>query len=305
MPPVIKVKKLAAKNVPMPLRRDGYFDFEAHPFLHQQIFGEVHCVVLVLDIIGRYASRWLKNRIGEKISTKDVCIPISNQGFNVIMEKDSVFKPLSVLGSSSKNSIYISKGAGVFGANFFVSDGSVFIGKDTIIEPGATIKGPVIIGKNCQIRGSTYIRGPVLIGDGVVIGGEVKNSILMDRSEFPHVSYLGDSICGFSSHFGNQVTSANLGIFSNSTQVSGSKKNIIIECQGKYYDLGRYKIGIILGDFSQVGCGAVTSPGTFIGKNTVIYPLALLSKGFYSQNSVIKYRPSIEIVERLKASGTF
>src|SRR5579871_339422 len=40
----------------------------------------------------------------------------------------------------------------------YIAD-DVFIGKGTVVEHGATIKGPAIIGENCQIRSSAYIRG--------------------------------------------------------------------------------------------------------------------------------------------------
>ncbi|MBA2124303.1 hypothetical protein B9J78_05140 [bacterium Unc6] len=302
---IIKIKDLPKKDVPIPFRAETYFDFKAHPFVHKDIFKKAGSVVSVLDVIGDYILKWLQNRTKDRKNYVErpllLTSPISGK-LKVISDGDVVFKPLSVFSFpvndfAEPDPIFVSKGSVVFGTNLFVSEGGLFIGKDTTVEPCSTIKGPVIIGDRCQIRGNAYIRGPVIIGNDVIVGGEIKNSILMDGAKFPHISYLGDSICGYKSHFGNQATSANFGIFSS----TGQKKNVIIEYEGEKYDLGRRKIGVVLGDFSQVGCSCVTSPGTFIGKNTVVYPLALLPKGFYPSESIIKYKPNehIEIVERL------
>lgn len=74
----------------------------------------------------------------------------------------------------------------------------VYIGPDTVIEPGAYIKGPAWIGPNCQIRHGAYIRENVIVGAGSVIGNscEIKNSILFNHCQVPHFNYVGDSILG-------------------------------------------------------------------------------------------------------------
>jgi hypothetical protein len=45
------------------------------------------------------------------------------------------------------------------------------------------------------VRTGARIRGNCILGDCVVVGGEIKSSILMDEASFPHQSYVGDSIC--------------------------------------------------------------------------------------------------------------
>jgi len=56
----------------------------------------------------------------------------------------------------------------IVGAPYIADD--VFIGKGTVVEHGAVIKGPAIIGENCQIRSSAYIRGDVIVGNDCVLG---------------------------------------------------------------------------------------------------------------------------------------
>src|ERR1051325_11119640 len=56
----------------------------------------------------------------------------------------------------------------ILGTPFIAED--VRVGKGTVIEHGAVIRGPAIIGENCQIRSSGYIRGNVIVGDECVLG---------------------------------------------------------------------------------------------------------------------------------------
>jgi carbonic anhydrase/acetyltransferase-like protein (isoleucine patch superfamily) len=53
------------------------------------------------------------------------------------------------------------------------------------------------------------------------------------------------------------------------------------------YETGLRKIGGILADGADVGCGCVLNPGTVIGKNTSVYPLNAL-RGVYPADCIVK-----------------
>ena len=163
---------------------------------------------------------------------------------------------------------------------------AVFIGKGTTIEPGAVIKGPAIIGANCQIRSSAYIRENVIVGDGCVLGNacEFKNSVLFNGCQVPHFSYVGDSILGAKAHLGAGV------ILSNVKSVTG---NVKVE----QLDTGLRKFGAILGDGADIGCNCVLSPGTIIGRNSILYP-NVLWRGVCPPDSIVKLRQQHEVIVR-------
>jgi UDP-N-acetylglucosamine diphosphorylase / glucose-1-phosphate thymidylyltransferase / UDP-N-acetylgalactosamine diphosphorylase / glucosamine-1-phosphate N-acetyltransferase / galactosamine-1-phosphate N-acetyltransferase len=148
---------------------------------------------------------------------------------------------------------------------FLENPESISIGKGSVIEPGVYIKGPVLIGKNCKVLHGAYIRENVILGDGAVVGhsSEVKNSILLPGAHAAHFNYVGDSILGRNSNLGAGVKCANMKF---------DKKSVSVEIDQKKIDTGLRKLGLILGDTSQVGCNAVTSPGTLIGKKVFCYP---------------------------------
>lgn len=155
----------------------------------------------------------------------------------------------------------------------------ISIGKGTIIEPGVYIKGPCIIGENCFIGHGAYIRPNVITGNHCTIGHacEVKHSIFLDHVEVPHFNYVGDSILGNKVHLGAGVKCANLRL---------DQAPVTFFFEGKKVETGLKKLGAVIGDGSQVGCNAVTSPGTFLGKNSICYPCTHI-KG-YQKNMIFK-----------------
>lgn len=57
---------------------------------------------------------------------------------------------------------------------FLINPHLISIGKDSVIEPGAYIKGPCYIGKKCTVRHGAYIRGNLITGDHCVIGHDTE-----------------------------------------------------------------------------------------------------------------------------------
>lgn len=156
----------------------------------------------------------------------------------------------------------------------------VLVGQDVRIADTARIEGPCIIGDGCEIRHGAYIRGSVILGQGCVVGNssEIKNSILFDTAQIPHFNYVGDSVLGRGAHLGAGAICSNL---------RSDKKTVVIKGENLRVETGLRKLGAILGDGVEIGCGAVLCPGTVIGKNTSVYPLTL-ARGIYPGNSIVK-----------------
>ena len=157
---------------------------------------------------------------------------------------------------------------------------NIWIAKNAKIYDSAYIKGPVIIDKGAEIRHCAFIRGNAIIGKNVVVGNstELKNVILFDNVQVPHYNYVGDSILGFKSHLGAGAITSN---------VKSDKKLVVIKSAKEQIETNRKKVGAMIGDFVEVGCGSVLNPGTVIGKNTTIYPLTSV-RGVIPANSIYK-----------------
>ncbi len=168
-------------------------------------------------------------------------------------------------------------------------DSQVFIGKGTVIEPGALIMGPAIIGDFTEVRQGAYIRGYVMVGHRCVVGHttEVKHSILLGGSKAGHFSYIGDSILG-EVNLGAGTKLANLKVFSSP---------VTVMVDGKQYQTGLRKFGAILGDGVETGCNTVTTPGTIVSRNVLTYPNSTL-RGYYPPSTIVKIQQNQQLIER-------
>lgn len=164
----------------------------------------------------------------------------------------------------------------------------VLVGENVKIYPTATIEGPTIIGSGTEVRPGAFIRGSVITGENCVMGNssEFKNCILLDKVQVPHYNYIGDSIMGNKAHTGAGTICSNL---------KSDGKPVVIHGDVDY-ETGLRKIGGILADGADVGCGSVINPGTVIGKNTSVYPLTSL-RGVYPAGCIVKDTKTV--VERI------
>ena len=169
------------------------------------------------------------------------------------------------------------------------------IGENVWIHKSAKVYKSAYIGENCiicegaEVRHCAFIRKNAIIGKNAVVGNstELKNVILFNNVQVPHYNYVGDSILGFKSHMGASSITSN---------IKSDKKPIIIKNGKQKIETGMKKIGAMVGDNVEVGCGSVLNPGTIIGKNTNIYPLSSV-RGVVKPNSI--YKNQNEIVEKM------
>lgn len=133
-----------------------------------------------------------------------------------------------------------------------------------VVEPGAhvaghtVIEGPAVIGRDARVGPNAYIRPATAIGAGCRVGNavEIKNSILLDGAQVPHLSYVGDSVLGADCNLGAGTQVANLKVTDRAVRVHWQAKGWI--------DTGRRKLGAILGDGVKTGVNCSLDPGTVV-----------------------------------------
>lgn len=173
------------------------------------------------------------------------------------------------------------EGASIIYSGAFLMDDAIYIGKNTVIEPSALVKGPTFIGDGTEVRHGAYIRGDVLIGDNCVVGHttEMKSSVMVGGSKAGHFAYIGDSILG----------SVNMGAGTKLANLKMIDSQVVVSAAGNVYKTGLRKFGAILGDGVETGCNSVTTPGTILGKNSLLYPNGT-ARGYYPPETIIKIR---------------
>lgn len=149
--------------------------------------------------------------------------------------------------------------------------GEVIIGKDTLVKSGSYIEGPAIIGNDCVIGPNCYIRKNSTIGNFSKIGNavEIKNTIIGERTNINHLSYVGDSVIGDNVNFGAGTITANLRHDNNSIKTP---------LKGKIIDTKRRKLGTIVGDGVHTGINTSIYPGRKLAPDSTTLPGEIISK---------------------------
>jgi len=165
------------------------------------------------------------------------------------------------------------------------------------VEPGAAMKGPVWLEESATIKSGCYIEGPVYIGErsrigpnarirpytsignDVVVGTscEIKNSVIMNGTKIPHLSYVGDSVIGENCNIAAGTITANI-------RLDGEP--VMTNVKGRLLSSGRQKLGTIMGDDSQTGINASIMPGVKIGPYAHIGPGTTVYKDVPSGHAV-------------------
>ncbi len=200
-----------------------------------------------------------------------------------------------VISGSEKGLVAIDDEAEI-GPGTVISAGgnAVCIAKGAKIGPHAHIdaaKGAVYVGEKATLRQGAYLRELSLVLAKAVIGNscEVKCALIGKEAEVPHFNYVGDSVFGYKSHTGAGVKISNLKI----TPDPKKADTVKVKYEGQTFDTGMRKFGVILGDRAQLGCNSVANPGTFVGKNVLVYTGSNIV-GFIAENTIVKLRQNFE-----------
>ncbi len=267
------------------LRPQDFFELSGNPFA--SLFDNTEYVWDALKKLNEY----IKETLHENIST----IRKGNTYMNktVVLFNGNCIDSGFEIDSSGKNPLVkkdgvILEGASILYAGASLMDDGIYIGKNTVVEAGALIKGPAIIGDNTEIRQGAYIRGYVLIGNNCVVGHttEIKSSVMLGGSKAGHFAYIGDSILG-RVNLGAGTKIANL-------KITGSQ--VVLDVNGTKYDTGLRKFGAILADGVETGCNSATTPGSLLSKGVLLYPNGT-ARGYYPPQKIIKVKYTQELLD--------
>lgn len=147
-----------------------------------------------------------------------------------------------------------------------VLQGPVRIEAGAVVRSGTYIQGPVVIQRDARVGPMAYLRASTVVGAGCHVGAhtELKNSILFDASNVPHLNYVGDSILGAQVNLGAGTKVANLRHDKGPVPVwTGADEKS---------DSGRKKMGVVLGDGVKTGINVSLDCGTVAGAGALLAP---------------------------------
>ncbi len=168
------------------------------------------------------------------------------------------------------NQIFIEEGATISCANLNASEGPIYIGRDAVVMEGVSIRGPFALGHKGVVKMNTSIYGATTIGPFCLVGGEIKNAIIMGYSNKGHEGYLGDSIIGYWCNLGAGTCNSNI-------KNTGGKVQLWNESEQIWDTIGQ-KMGMLVGDYSRFAIQSRINTGSYIGVSANVFGMGLLPK---------------------------
>ncbi len=166
--------------------------------------------------------------------------------------------------------IFIEEGAKLQHCILNASTGPVYIGRNSEIMEGASIRGPFALCEGAAVKMGTRIYGATTIGPYCLAGGEIKNSVMFGYSNKAHDGYLGDSVIG---------EWCNLGAGTSNSNIKNTASNVKIwDESAKAFAGAGLKCGLLMGDYSRCSINTSFNTGTVVGACANIFGAGLMPK---------------------------
>lgn len=159
--------------------------------------------------------------------------------------------------TTNRGYIFVEDGVRFEHCTINASDGPVYIGKNVLVMDGAMLRGPLAVCEGAVVKMGAALYGGTTIGKHCIVGGEVKNSILMDFSNKAHHGYIGDAVIGAWCNLGAGTSCSNV------KNTGGGVK--VWNMQDERYESAGIKCGLFMGDFSRSAINTSFNTGTVVG----------------------------------------
>jgi UDP-N-acetylglucosamine diphosphorylase/glucosamine-1-phosphate N-acetyltransferase len=160
--------------------------------------------------------------------------------------------------------IFVEEGVYIRAAVLNAETGPIYLGKNSIIQEGALIRGPFALGEGSHLSMGAKMRGNVSIGPFSKVGGEVSNAVIFGYSNKAHDGYLGSSVVG---------EWCNLGADTNTSNLKNNYENVKLWNYGTktFLKPGLQFCGLMMGDHSKSGINTMFNTGTTVGVSANIF----------------------------------
>lgn len=181
--------------------------------------------------------------------------------------------------------IFVESGAILNHCILNASTGPIYIGRNTEVMEGASIRGPFALCEGAVVKMGSRIYGATTIGPYSIAGGEIKNSVIFGYSNKAHEGYLGDAVVG---------EWCNIGAGSSNSNLKNNAGPVKVWNQAaKEYILAGTKCGLLMGDYSRCAINTSFNTGTVVGICSNVFGEGLTPKfipGFtWGTKSLSKY----------------
>ena len=160
--------------------------------------------------------------------------------------------------------IFVEPGAWVEGSILNPNGGYIYIGRDSTIMEGTTIRGSLALCEHSVIKMQAKIYGATTFGPYSKVGGEVSNSVIIGYSNKAHDGFLGNAVLGHWCNLGADTNNSNL-------KNNYSEVKVWNYTQERFIRSGHQFVGLFMGDHSKTGINTMLNTGTVVGVSANIF----------------------------------
>lgn len=163
-----------------------------------------------------------------------------------------------------KENVFIEEGVYLRSAILNAETGPIYLGKDSIVQEGAIIRGSFALCEGGHINMGAKIRGDVTVGPFSKVGGEVSTTVVFGYSNKAHDGFLGCSVLG---------EWCNLGADTNTSNLKNNYDFVKLWRHGSqsYESTGLQFCGLMMGDHSKCSINTMFNTGTVVDVSSNVF----------------------------------
>jgi len=163
-----------------------------------------------------------------------------------------------------EDNLFVEEGVTVKAAIINADNGPVYLGKNSVVDEGAMIRGTFALCEGGHINMGAKMRGDTTIGPYCKVGGEVSNSVLFAYSNKAHDGFLGCSVIG---------EWCNLGADSNTSNLKNTFDEVRLwsHAENTFINTGLQFCGLMMGDHSKCSINTMFNTGTVIDVSANVF----------------------------------
>lgn len=155
------------------------------------------------------------------------------------------------------DNVFLEDGVYIRAAILNAETGPIYLGKNSVIQEGALIRGSFALGEGGHVNMGAKIRGDTSVGPFSKIGGEVSNSVIFSYSNKAHDGFLGNSVIGEWCNLGADTNTSNL-------KNNYDSNKLYNHALSEYEDTGLQFCGLMMGDHSKCGINTMFNTATVV-----------------------------------------
>lgn len=163
-----------------------------------------------------------------------------------------------------EGNLFIEAGAKIYASIFNTSEGDIYIGKESEIMEGCTIRGPFAACHNSTLKMQTKVYGATTVGPFSKCGGELNNVVIFGFSNKAHDGFLGNSVIGEWCNLGADTNNSNL-------KNNYAAVKIWSYAQEKFIHTELQFCGLFMADHAKCGINTMFNTGTVVGVGANVF----------------------------------